>query len=58
MIFECGFDLIDEELNAIFRRLDRNLDGKVTCEEFSFVVLPLHIDKQEQINWMLRHMEK
>lgn len=35
MIEDCGFDLIDEEVKAIFKRLDRDQDGIVTCEDYA-----------------------
>jgi Ca2+-binding EF-hand superfamily protein len=58
MIDNCGFDLIDEEVKAIFKRLDGDQDGIVTCEDYTSWVLPLHIDKKEQINWMNSNIVK
>jgi hypothetical protein len=35
MIDDRGFDLIDEEVKAIFKRLDGDQDGIVTCEDYA-----------------------
>ncbi|CAI2360990.1 unnamed protein product [Moneuplotes crassus] len=58
MTNQCQFELIDEEIQSIFRRLDRDRNGQVSCEDFANVILPLHFDKQEQINWMYRQIER
>lgn len=49
---ECGFDVLEEELKGIMKRLDRDQDGVISCSDFASTVLPLHINKNEAINTM------
>ena len=54
---KCKFQVLDEEIKAIFSRMDKDQDGLVSCEDFALTMLPLHIDKQDQINWMKNMLE-
>lgn len=57
LIDQWNFEVMDEELKAIFSRLDKDQDGIVSWEDFALTVLPLHIDKLDQINWMNNALE-
>ena len=41
----CGLDAIEDDIKAIFRRMDRNSDGRIKKKEYALTIMPLHIDK-------------
>jgi len=52
LVKQCEFEVLDEEVKAIFRRIDRDQDGIVSCRDYANSMMPLHSDKREQVNWM------
>ena len=46
------FDVLEDEIKAIMKRLDQDQDGIVSCRDYANVILPLHLPKEKQIEWM------
>ena len=45
----CGLDAIEDDIKAIFRRMDRNNDGRIKKKEYALTIMPLHTDKANVI---------